>query len=470
MEHDFTLGFESQHREIRLDGLSVRGAIPPWLSGTLIRNGPAQFEIGQRSFRHWFDGLAMLHKFSFHEGKVSYANRLLQSRAQRESSKTGRICYREFATDPCRSLFGRLASLFSNGLTDNANVNVTRLANRLVAMTETPLPVEFSPDTLETAGVFNYVDGIGGQMTTAHPHLDPGGADIFNFMTRFATNSNYLVYRISSGDAARQVMATIPVKEPGYMHSFAITERYVVLVEFPLLVAPWRLLLSGRPFIENYRWKPERGSRFLVIDRNDGQVLATCHADAFFAFHHVNAFEQDGELVIDIAAYPDSSIIAALYLDQLRSRRQSLPTAELRRYRVPLADAAADYDVVSKEPIELPRISYRRCNGRDYAFAYGIGMRPDVPGDFYNQLLRINVRDGTATTWSEDKCYPGEPVFVSAPDARDENDGVILSVVLDACNANSYLLVLDAASFREIARAAVPQHIPFGFHGQFFAV
>jgi beta,beta-carotene 9',10'-dioxygenase len=28
--------------------------------------------------------------------------------------------------------------------------------------------------------------------------------------------------------------------------------------------------------------------------------------------------------------------------------------------------------------------------------------------------------------------------------------------------------VLDAANFSELARAEVPHHIPFGFHGQYF--
>jgi Retinal pigment epithelial membrane protein len=43
------------------------------------------------------------------------------------------------------------------------------------------------------------------------------------------------------------------------MHSFAISERYVILMEFPLVVNPLRLLVSGKPFIANYRWEPERG-------------------------------------------------------------------------------------------------------------------------------------------------------------------------------------------------------------------
>ena len=45
---------------------------------------------------------------------------------------------------------------------------------------------------------------------------------------------------------------------------------------------------------------------------------------------------------------------------------------------------------------------------------------------------------------------------------------MVLSVVLDAAAGRSFLLVLDAGSFEELARADAPQRIPFGFHGQFF--
>jgi carotenoid cleavage dioxygenase-like enzyme len=78
------------------------------------------------------------------------------------------------------------------------------------------------------------------------------------------------------------------------------------------------------------------------------------------------------------------------------------------------------------------------------------------------------VRERTATTWCEPGCYPGEPVFVAAPEARDEDEWVILTVVLDAHRGASFLLVLDARSCAELARAEVPHHIPFGLYGQYF--
>jgi len=58
-------------------------------------------------------------------------------------------------------------------------------------------------------------------------------------------------------------------------------------------------------------------------------------------------------------------------------------------------------------------------------------------------------------------------VFIAAPDSSTEDEGVVLSVVLDANAGRSALLVLDAHSFNELARAEVPHAIPYGFHGQF---
>jgi beta,beta-carotene 9',10'-dioxygenase len=78
------------------------------------------------------------------------------------------------------------------------------------------------------------------------------------------------------------------------------------------------------------------------------------------------------------------------------------------------------------------------------------------------------VRSGDARVWRERGCFPGEAVFVRAPGARREDDGVALSVVLDTRRRTSFMLVLDARTFSERARAEVPQPVPFGFHGELF--
>src|SRR5262245_10841946 len=141
----YQLGFTSLDRETGVGQLPVRGRVPSWLAGTLVRTAPAKFEIGSSRYNHWFDGLAMLHSFSFPGERSSYANQFLKSRSYREAVEAGKISRGEFATDPCRSLFGRIAAFFKPKLTDNANVSINKLGNEIVAFTETPLPIRFDP-------------------------------------------------------------------------------------------------------------------------------------------------------------------------------------------------------------------------------------------------------------------------------------------------------------------------------------
>jgi hypothetical protein len=57
-------------------------SLKPWLRGTLLRKGPARVEAGSDKEHHWFDGPAMLLKFAFAAGRVTYANRYLRSQSK----------------------------------------------------------------------------------------------------------------------------------------------------------------------------------------------------------------------------------------------------------------------------------------------------------------------------------------------------------------------------------------------------
>jgi carotenoid cleavage dioxygenase-like enzyme len=53
----YHLGFSSLEQEIRLPHVPVQGRIPAWLTGTLVRNGPSKYGVGEQRYKHWFDGL-----------------------------------------------------------------------------------------------------------------------------------------------------------------------------------------------------------------------------------------------------------------------------------------------------------------------------------------------------------------------------------------------------------------------------
>ena len=461
-------GFRSLTREVEAPvPLSVTGALPVWLEGALLRTGPSKFEVGNRSYHHWFDGLAMLHRFAFAKGRVTYANRFLESEAFRAAEATGKIAYAEFATDPCRTLFGRVAALFDPKLTDNGNVNVIGLGGAVASFTETTMPMRFDPDTLETLGVFAYAPALSGQVSIAHPHYDAARKRHYSYMVEFGMQSRYRLFSIGD-DGAQNLVAELPVDRPAYMHSFGMTENYLILVEFPLVVSALDLKFSGKPFIRNYRWRPERGLKFHVVDKESGREVATARSDAAFAFHHVNAFEDGGNVVIDMIAYPDATIIEQLYLARLRSGAALTATGVLTRFRVPLSgDAPVMRETLAETPIELPRINEASRAGKRYRYVWGTGIR--VAGDFLDEIVKVDVATGAVARWHEDGLYPGEPVFVPAPSAAAEDDGVLLSVVLDIATDKSFLLVLDAATLAEKARAEAPHAIPFHFHGNYFA-
>ena len=113
--------------------------------------------------------------------------------------------------------------------------------------------------------------------------------------------------------------------------------------------------------------------------------------------------------------------------------------------------------------LELPRIDYRRHNGRPYRYVYGGAVTDRLLGS----IAKVDIERGEHSSWEEDGCFAGEPVFVPEPGAEGEDAGVLLSVVLDSRAETLFLLVLDAATLEERARAEVPHRIPLSFHGQF---
>jgi carotenoid cleavage dioxygenase-like enzyme len=457
-------GYRSLANEITVDSLAVEGQLPPWLSGSLLRNGPALYEAGQRSVRHWFDGQAMLHRFTLAGGRVSYANRFLQTRAYR-AARAGKISYSEFATDPCRSIFKRLMTVFDPQATDNAAVSLARLGERHYAMTEAPLSVQFDPRTLETLG---YGDHCPGTFATAHPHCDPGTGSLINVATRMGARNGYRFFVQAPGQKPR-VLASQGVGEPGYIHSFAMSQRYLALTEFPFTVRSIEIPLSRKPFIENFRWHPERATRILVFDRQTGRKVGVYETEPGFAFHHVGAWDEDGRLVMEYCDHGSPHIIDAFYLERLRqpSAGSFRPQPRLRRVVIDLAGHSTDTEYRAEHPIELPRINEQACYLRPYRYVYGIGSTEGNRYDTADRLVKLDNQTGEATSWEEPAAYVGEPIFVPSPQASREDDGVVLSVVLDAAHSDSYLLVLDGATMTELGRARAPHAIPFGFHGQF---
>jgi carotenoid cleavage dioxygenase-like enzyme len=469
---DRGLLFRSLVDEVTDVPLRVRGRLPEWLGGTLVRNGPALFELERQRLRHWFDGQAMLHAFAIADGRVRYTNRFVRGRALRANLAAGRLRYREFATDPCHALFARCKALFDpagpGGVTDNAAVSVVRLGRHVAALTEGALPVTFDPATLETLGVVGW-DGRRDpvrepQITTAHPHVRADGT-LVNFTVRFGRHTRYEVFVADPVRGTVRTVAALPAPEPAYLHSFGLTATTAVLAEAPWTVRLADVLLSPRPFAELYRWRAGRPARFHLVDLAGTRAPVTLEAPPFFTFHHVNAYDDGDAVVAELVAYDDAAVVDALYLDALRDARP-LPRGRLQRWRLPRAGGEARLEAEWDAGLELPRI-HPEHDARRHRHVYGAGASEGA--HFLDRVMKVDVARDVVRTWGEPRCYPGEPVFVPRPGGRHEDDGVVLTLVLDAARGRSALVVLDARTLDEVARAEAPHAVPAGFHGEFLA-
>ena len=102
--------------------------------------------------------------------------------------------------------------------------------------------------------------------------------------------------------------------------------------------------------------------------------------------------------------------------------------------------------------------------GQQYRYGYSVSCK--LPASFGNALSKFDLQEGTSKQWFEAGCIPVEPLMVPSPDAKSEDDGVVLSIVMGA-DGKSFLLCLDAKTFKELGRAHLPYGIPYGFHASF---
>ena len=326
---------------------------------------------------------------------------------------------------------------------------------------------------------------------TAHPHQTPNGS-LYNISVTHSLKPTYNLIHVppSSGEPDEKpfqdgkVLCSIPpFSRTGYFHSFCLAERFVIITEIPLLLNVWKIL-TYRVFNHSVKewlyWDPKQQVRFHVIDKSSGKQVGIFTAEPFFVFHHVNAFEENGKILLDACCYNDSSIIDQLYLCNLRSPVASGHTKfhvpEVRRYEIPL-EGLGDLDQGKPLPkgtngldytllysgFELPRINYAEFNGKSYCFVYGVGQQKQLP----STLVKLNVKTKKFLIWEEAGGYPSEPVFVKAPDGKGEDDGVVLSCVINVRHQSTSLVILDAKDFMELGRAVIGGITPMTLHGLF---
>ncbi|XP_076879788.1 beta,beta-carotene 15,15'-dioxygenase [Brachyhypopomus gauderio] len=496
----------------------IKGSLPDWLQGTFVRNGSGLFSVGESSYNHWFDGMALLHNFTIKHGEVTYRSKYLRSDTYNSNMKANRIVVSEMGTmaypHPSKSMFSKVVTFLNHTIpdfTDNCASNIIKYGNDYYATSETNYIRKIDPVTLETQDKVDYQKYLPVNLVISHPHYDKEG-NTFNMGTMIADKgkTKYVIFKVPAadkGDPERssvlksvETICTLPCRSvfsPSYYHSFGMTENYIIFIEQPLKLDILRMAtayLRGVNWASCLKFHPEDDTLIHIIDRKKKkEVGIRYHTGAMVVYHHINAFEEDGHVVFDVITYNDNSLYDMFYLDKLKQQPTSATSSNpikptYKRFVLPLTDMDAEtgtdlvtlnYTTASavkqkdkllcqpevlSEGVEVPSINYN-YSGQKHRYVYltVVGM-----SSLATKITKLDVQTKEQVEWTSENCAFTEPVFVPRPGAREEDDGVVLTSVINGSPGQSdFLLVLDGKSFKEMARVYVNAELHVDMHGIF---
>jgi carotenoid cleavage dioxygenase len=134
--------------------------------------------------------------------------------------------------------------------------------------------------------------------------------------------------------------------------------------------------------------------------------------------------------------------------------------AQLYRWRFNLKSGETTEEQLDDAKTEWPTMNRQRL-GRRSRYAYNAYV-PNFDG-----LVKYDIEKGTSEQY---RFGPGrigsEAPFAPRLNARDEDDGYVVSFVIDANTNASEVVILDAKNFSAgpVARVQLPQRVPVGFH------
>ncbi|MFJ8629047.1 carotenoid oxygenase family protein [Kitasatospora sp. NPDC093550] len=430
--------YEPVSDELTATDLTVDGALPPELTGRLIRNSHNP-KPGVTP-THWFKGSGMVHGIRLREGRAEwYRNRWVRTPAL-----DGAPYLTEHGPDLTAS---------------TAGTHVIEHAGRLLALCEANVPFELTPE-LDTVGPYDF-DGKLRSAMTAHPKSDPVTGELHFFGS--SPFPPYLVYYVADADGHITHSAEVPGAGAALKHDFALTRNHVVFVEGTVTFDPTEH--SGIP----YSWQDEQPARIGVMPRGAQGTAAIrwFPIEPGNMLHVANAYEDThGRIVLEGPTVDREGFRLSWNWWVGAPGRGSEPNARSynRRWTVDLTTGRVDERVVDDLAIEFPTLN-EGFLGVENRYQYAVSF-PDQHGFGGYGVVKYDRATGERRIHQAgDARLPSEAVFVPAAGATREDDGYLLTVVSDLKQDASQLLVLDASGLDTIATVHLPRRVTAGIHG-----
>ena len=456
------IGFASARGEQLAAPMTTRsGRLPPDLTGTLWRNGPAEHERFGHRYGHWFDGDGMVQAFTFTGTAVSHRARILDTPKRSRETRAGRRMLPAFATLPPDSTFVDRPDDMNV-----ANTSMLAHAGQLMALWEGGSALSVDPMTLAAGPFIDWSPELAGVPFSAHPKVEPDGT-VWNIGFSPVPRPTLLFYCIAR--TGHLIKANImPIEPLGMVHDFVVTARHLVLLLTPFVLEPDRFSAGPVSFLDAHVWRPDLPTRVVTVEKDTLEPARRYELPPGFHFHHGNGWEEnDGAIRLDLCQAPDPEFVLNEFRAVMRGEWRFSSTFPSYRQVVLRANGVAEIEQVEQDATEFPRIDQRRTGLRHrMIFALtGSGTEGDWP---FQGVARLESDSGTVDSWS----YPGHQIpeeHVFVPRGEAEGDGWLLGTFLDVDRRVTGLNLFEAKRLADgpVWQGTLPYPLPLGLHGTF---
>ncbi len=454
------------------------GAIPEGLTGTLLRVGPGVQRLGDDVLA-FFDGHTLVAGVTFEGGRAHARTRHARTPVfERETLAQKQLERRAFTNLP-----GWWANFFKLELGSSPLQDVLWLGGRLFAISEQGW-LELDALTLETRGLLPLP-------------VQRGPQDWLAFMPRLTADGQRLIAQVVvrkglKPDTARffeldgklevhREVSTTLQHNNAFVHEQAYTPRWHVQFEFPLKLKPFSVL-AGKKTVADCFAREKKPCVLHLVPRDGGEPLRLDVPDgAGSIFHIANAWEEGETVIVDAVAEEVMPDFYSAEPDELRARNSrpdtKTPPGHLHRYTVDTRARTITARTLLPLVIEQSIVNRARF-GLKHRYVYAAtpgtagGERDPMMFLNFHALARIDVDSCTHTQWDfGPRCFVGQPAFCARPGASDEDDGWVLTWVLDAARARTEVAIFDARDFAKgpIAQVDLGTLLPGYNHSRFYS-
>ena len=341
----------------------IEGRLPPDLQGTFYRNGPAVHERFGFRYRHLFEGDGMVQAFRFDGHGITHRARVLATPKLVRETEAGRRLFSGFATPVDNGTPVR-----SPDDINVANISVLDHHGELLALWEGGSASVLDRDTLAWRQFKTWGESLKGLPFTAHPKVEPDGT-LWAFGYNLVPARTLLLYHIAADGTLVKAKAINP-GPLGIVHDFVVTDRHLVVVIPPLVFEPSH---EGE-LLDALAWRPELGTRALVVDKDDFNTRRWVQLPAGFGFHHGNGWEDaSGAIRFDLCVAAGPTLMTETMRGLMRGELTRESPEHYTRFTL-YPDGRAEVEGTGEEA-EFPRIA-PAVTGRRNRYVYLLGCHP----------------------------------------------------------------------------------------------